>query len=992
MMNGRAVAVGIALALGLPVAAPVAMAQSITAGELAGTVLDSLGQPLDGADLIVVDHASGVERVAVVTRLGVYRFPLLPPGEYEVFAEALGYRPRRIRGVPVRPGVALDVPVVLAMASPPVNVVDTSFFAPGVYQGASSASGHWFAPFTLSELPETDRTLSGVADISTNRSASLEGEGLPAGFSGVAIDGLPVSPIQHPGLPAASASAFPRSAFASAQQVDGGPDVEWTGLSGAALSGFSRQGTAVPVVRSFLDYTGSALSSSKFFATDAISNSTIRGGMLITGPIIPDTAHFALGVEAQRIQSPVPGAWVNDSLVNIARDSFATNLSAYTRTRVATTQRVSVFGRLDWELSDNNSLGVSAYYANDKLTDADLGAGALPTLGSSLTASNFVADAVLASTISPRVSSELRAGVQVNSRSDTATGPAGTWVSGAGAAFGVDPGLIGQFQRTAILIRESVQWRSGPHRLKFGAEVNAPSYQITSAYDQGGAFTFGGPAQFAARQGEFVQAVGTLPTAQISAPQFGGFLQDTWAAAAGFDVLVGARYDVEKVPESDLPTNTAWQAATGLNTNPGRTKLTKFSPRVGATWDVGSRHQWLVSVEGGSFSGTLDPALLGAMVAENGGSVVVRRGLGSLAAWPTAPDSVHAPVIGPRLTLMGPNFEVPRTRRFAGGITGALGHGFELHLDGAYRHTDFLERRTDLNLSSGPSGTDQYGRPIYGTLVQSGGLLAAQPGSNRRFAGFDLVSALNPDGFSDYYGLTVDIERSIGSGLKLVASYTYSQTTDNWLSGAYAGGDPAGQLSPFPNGLSGGRDWSKGTSDYDVPNRVTLAADLTLQRLHGAHLVAVYRYRSGYPFTPGFRPGVDANGDGASNDPAFVDDTVSGMAAVMAKNSCLRSQVGQFAQRNACRSPGISSLDLRLDVPTVNLGGYPLSLTVDLINLLESDVGLVDQALYLVDPTRATTTVGSVTHVPLKANPNFGNVLIRDSSERYLRVGLRVNW
>jgi hypothetical protein len=154
----------------------------------------------------------------------------------------------------------------------------------------------------------------------------------------------------------------------------------------------------------------------------------------------------------------------------------------------------------------------------------------------------------------------------------------------------------------------------------------------------------------------------------------------------------------------------------------------------------------------------------------------------------------------------------------------------------------------------------------------------------------------------------------------------------------------------------------------------------------------VYRYRSGYPFTPGFRPGVDANGDGASNDPAFVDDTVSGMAAVMAKNSCLRSQVGQFAQRNACRSPGVSSLDLRLDVPTVNLGGYPLSLTVDLINLLESDVGLVDQALYLVDPTRALTTVGSVTHVPLKANPNFGNVLIRDSSGRYLRVGLRVNW
>ncbi|HKV70943.1 MAG TPA: TonB-dependent receptor [Gemmatimonadales bacterium] len=992
MMNARAVAVGIALALGLPALAATSAAQSITAGELSGTVSDSLGQPLDGADVIVSDRASGVQRVALVARGGRFRFSLLPAGEYEVFAEALGSRPRRMLGVPVRPGVVLDVTLLLAPAPPPVKSVDTSYFGAGVYQGISTASGRWLAPFTVSDLPENDRTLPGVAALSTNREATLAGEGLPASFSGLEIDGLPVAPIRHQGFPADPGSAFPRGAFVDVQQVDGGPDVEWTGFAGGALSGFSRQGTATPQVRSFVDYTGSALSSSKFFATDGISNSSIRGGMYITGPIIPDTAHFLLGVEAQRIQAPLPAAWSNDSLVNIARDSFATDLSPYARTRLATTQRVSLFGRFDWQLTDDNALGVSAYYGNDKLTNADLGAGAIPSIGSNLRQSSFAASVVLASTISPAWSSELRAGVQVNSRTDTSTGPIGTWVPGTGAAFGTAPGLIGQFQRTAILVRESLQWRTGPHRLKLGAEVTAPSYQVTSAYGQGGAFWFGGPAELAARQGEFVQAVGSLPQAQVSAPQFGGFLQDTWNAAPGFDVLVGARYDIEKFPETDIGVNQVWQDSTSLSTNPGRTKLTKFSPRVGATWDVGDRHQWLVSVEGGSFSATLDPAVLGAMVAEDGaqGSVNVRRGFGPLTAWPNAPDSVHAPVIGQRLTLLGPNFEVPRTRRFAADITGALGAGFELHLDGVYRHTDFLERRTDLNLLPGPSGSDQYGRPVYGTLVQSGGLLGAQPGSNRRFGGFDLVSALNPDGFSDYYGLTVGVERSLGD-VKLIASYTYSQTTDNWLSGWLSAGDPAGQLSPFPAGL-GGRDWAKGTSDYDVPSRLTLATDLTLRRLHGTHLMAVFRYQSGYPFTPGFRPGVDANADGASNDPAFVDDTVSGMAAVIGKNACLRSQVGQFAQRNSCRTAGVSALDLRLEVPTVNVGGYPLSLTVDLLNLLESDVGLVDQALYLVDPSRSTTAAGAVTRVPLKANPNFGQMLIRSSSGRFLRVGLRVNW
>ncbi|HEX4560731.1 MAG TPA: carboxypeptidase regulatory-like domain-containing protein, partial [Gemmatimonadales bacterium] len=482
-MNARAVAVGIALALGLPVVAATSAAQSITAGELSGSVSDSLGQPLDGADVIVLDRASGVQRFALVARGGLFRFPLLPAGEYEVFAEALGYRPRRMLGVPVRPGVALNVALVLASASPPVKVVDTSYFGAGVYQGISTASGRWLAPFVVSDLPENDRTLPGVAALSTNRDVTLAGEGLPAAFSGLEIDGLPVAPIRHPGLPAGLGSAFPRGAFVDVQQVDGGPDVEWTGFAGGALSGFSRQGTATPEVRSFLDYTGSALSSSKFFATDGLSNSSIRGGMYITGPIIPDTAHFLLGVEAQRIQAPLPAAWANDSLVNIARDSFVTDLSTYTKTRLATTQRVSLFGRFDWQLTDDNALGVSAYYGNDKLTNADLGAGAMPSIGSSLTQSSFTASVVLASTISPAWSSELRAGVQVNNRTDTSSGPIGTWVSGSGAAFGVDPGLIGQYQRTAILVRESLQWRTGPHRLKFGAEVTAPSYQVTSAYD-----------------------------------------------------------------------------------------------------------------------------------------------------------------------------------------------------------------------------------------------------------------------------------------------------------------------------------------------------------------------------------------------------------------------------------------------------------------------------------------------------------------------------
>ena len=324
-----------------------------------------------------------------------------------------------------------------------------------------------------------------------------------------------------------------------------------------------------------------------------------------------------------------------------------------------------------------------------------------------------------------------------------------------------------------------------------------------------------------------------------------------------------------------------------------------------------------------------------------------------------------------------------------------IGRGVEvLRVAGSYRHTDFLPRRHDLNRPVGPTSRDQYGRPIYGTLIQEGGLLAVTPGSNRRFSGFDLVSAMDPDGYSDYKGLTLGFEKGLGRSLNFTVAYTYSSTTDNWLSGRDRGGAPTAQLSPFPDSLSG-VDWAKGRSDFDVPHRFVFAADFAVPRIRAAHVTALFRYRSGYPFTPGFRPGVDANGDGSDrNDPAFVDDTVSGMGAVLGKWECLRPQIGRFAERNSCREPGVKTLDLRLEITPFRFGGYPMALTVDAINVVESDTGIRDAALYLVDPTRATSTNGAtgVTTVPLVANPNFGNVLVHQTAGRFWRIGLRVNY
>lgn len=155
----------------------------------------------------------------------------------------------------------------------------------------------------------------------------------------------------------------------------------------------------------------------------------------------------------------------------------------------------------------------------------------------------------------------------------------------------------------------------------------------------------------------------------------------------------------------------------------------------------------------------------------------------------------------------------------------------------------------------------------------------------------------------------------------------------------------------------------------------------------------VYRLRSGTPFTPGFRDGVDANGDGVwGNDPAYVDLAFPGMAAVAADHACLRRAGGTYAERNDCRGELTHRLDLRAAFRIMTLGAGPLDLVVDAMDVTPGTSGRVDRALYLVDRTgtlsRNATT--GVTTVPLVVNPNFGALLADRAPGMLFRVGLRI--
>src|SRR5690606_27928557 len=167
----------------------------------------------------------------------------------------------------------------------------------------------------------------------------------------------PFVAARHPGLGPArqAASAFPLSAFEHAELVTNGLDMEWSEFAGGILSGHTRRGTQDLEMKTFGVWSGGPLHSSKYFDAADLSQSVVQGGILFTGPVIRDTAHFVVGVEGWRLDTPLPRPWEREApasqLVPLAQSLYGVDLSAYQRPRVVRTDAVSAFGRFDWQVA-----------------------------------------------------------------------------------------------------------------------------------------------------------------------------------------------------------------------------------------------------------------------------------------------------------------------------------------------------------------------------------------------------------------------------------------------------------------------------------------------------------------------------------------------------------------------------------------------------------------------------------------------------------------
>jgi len=955
-----------------------ARAQSLTLGALSGVAVDSGGAPLREVQVSLVNRLTGVSRAVQTNRTGIFRFTLLAPGEYDVLVERFGFIPVRLQRVPVRAGAARTVSVTLAFGTGPVD----SLAFRGAPMGAlalSLADGGSADDFAA--LADPLMLITSTGEILPMGDGGLEGDGLPGGrFGMIGVDAMSRAAARHGGIPGASLDGlvFPLGAVREAEPMTLAFDTEWQTASSGSLGTFT-----VPGPRELT-----------FHASVEGGPQGQYGLFTVAGPLARDTAHFSVGIAARRLSPEGAAPWGTDSsalrVAALAQDSFATDLSAYTRAYQPSAMIISGFGRLDWMLGGNHRVAARVEVATGQFDDPPLGPVQPPVLGAELATRDLSIGAALASRLSEKWGNELRATVDAGQRRYDAPADAGTLLLDGGLSAGTSQLQPGSFKRTTLQLRETVHLLAGVWSIKGGLAFATDNHNREYAANRAGTFVFSDTLRMAQRNGAFTQVVGTPPIANFQTSTTSLFVQALARPSDAVELFAGLRFDNQKLPASEITPNSSWQVTTGLDNAAVPTSVSGVAPRFAFRWALGRSRSWSLQGGAGIYNDPEDPELLAEAIVHSVGAQV-RRGVGTLSDWPQAPDSASAPVRGATVTMLGENHRAPKTGRVALSLGGNL-LGSVMRLTGTYRHTDYLPVRRDLNLFTTPSSSDQYGRPVYGTLTQSGALLAAVPGTNRRFAAFDAVPVLDPAGASDFWGMSISMQRDVARGLSLMAHYAYSKTEDNWV-GARSG-LPDAQYVPFADS-TGHSEWAIGVSDFDVPHRLTLGAEIRMPGRAGVRLALLYRQRSGYAFTPGFRAGVDANGDGSDrNDPAFVTDTVQGASALISASDCLRAQIGRFAARNSCREPDASALDLRLGVVLTSRGALRTELVVDALGVVREGGDLIDRALYLVDGTRAIATnpATRVTNVPLVANPNFGKPLVRRGGDVLFRAGIKVTF
>jgi outer membrane receptor for ferrienterochelin and colicin len=487
-------------------------AQQITSG-IEGAVRDEAGKPIAGAEVVVTDTRTGVERTLTANNSGYFRADaLVTGGPYTVAVSAAGFEGQTIQNIALtlQGNTSLDFNLTkgdgeIVVTAARANQTQLAI-GPGQSFGEQDLKDFSSITRDIRDIIRIDPRVSLSRSNEVDRISCLGGNDRSNSFS---VDGIVQSDtFGLNGTPFASRNAMPVPFDIIAEtSVEFAPyDVQYGAFTGCAINVVTKPGANKFHGSAFFNYASDKLQG-KSIGTDDFTPSPFkekRWGATISGPILKDRLFFFGGYEETDLgdshdQGPVDGGYGNpmafittaqfEEISKIIKDNYGIDSGPLARTLPETSRRF--FGRLDWYINDHHRLEATYQRLDELNVEPDDFSSTritgLNTFEAEGTQSNYYS-LRLYSQWNDKLSTELRAsrsevqdvqgpygGGEAQSDNPMPRIIVGVTNNGSEGQFLAGPG----FSRTSNDLRTEInQYKAlanlsvGNHKLTFGGEVN----------------------------------------------------------------------------------------------------------------------------------------------------------------------------------------------------------------------------------------------------------------------------------------------------------------------------------------------------------------------------------------------------------------------------------------------------------------------------------------------------------------------------------------
>ena len=280
-----------------------------TTGSITGSVRDTSGGVIPSARITATNLATSAQYQATANDVGLYTFPRLPAGHYQITAESQGFQKLRRDDVIVNATETVTLDVALGVGAV-TETIEVTAETP-LLQSTQATMGHVVEQRTITSIPLATRnftqllgTSAGVAGAIYNAdqpgtgSDTVSVNGARRGSNNLLVDGAPTS-----------------NALNNAPDGDGTPSLEFLGEFrvltslfgaeygknlGSIINVTTRSGSNEIHGAAYEFFRNTALNARPYFSPVRGKNNQNQFGANAGGPIVKNKTFFFAGWESMR--------------------------------------------------------------------------------------------------------------------------------------------------------------------------------------------------------------------------------------------------------------------------------------------------------------------------------------------------------------------------------------------------------------------------------------------------------------------------------------------------------------------------------------------------------------------------------------------------------------------------------------------------------------------------------------------------------------------